>query len=175
MARVLSAALAAAVLPASAIVGATSSPPLGFKPSIVFFLADDFGHYNSGWNGNAEARTPNIDALVKQGIVMDRQYTFKFCSPTRSSFLSGRLPYHVNQANRAYSAVGGVDLRMTLISEHLKSAGYYTGMIGKWWAPRLAVSCSALPPCSANGGVHRLLVDLLPAGTLARPARPTCQ
>jgi hypothetical protein len=25
-------------------------------------LADDFGSYNSGWNGNKEARTPNIDA-----------------------------------------------------------------------------------------------------------------
>ena len=55
--------------------------------------------------------------------VMDRQYTFKYCSPTRSSFLSGRLPYHVNQANRAYSAVGGVDLRMTIIPEKLKLAG----------------------------------------------------
>eukprot|EP01045_Picozoa_sp_COSAG04_P015785 COSAG04_NODE_1274_length_7465_cov_4.194542_1_plen_186_part_00 len=96
--------------------------------------------------GNKEARTPNIDALVKQGVVMDRQCacptrcggrergpsadpaagradTFKYCSPTRSSFLSGRLPYHVNQANRAYSAVGGVDLRMTILPEHLKKAG----------------------------------------------------
>ena len=104
--------------------GPVTAPPLGFKPSLVFFLADDFGRFNSGWNGNPEARTPHIDSLVKDGIVMDRHYTYKYCSPTRSSFLSGRLPYHVNQANRAYSAVGGVDLRMTLISEHLKAAGY---------------------------------------------------
>ena len=68
--------------------------------------------------------------LVQQGIIMDRQYTFKYCSPTRSSFLSGRLPYHVNQANRAYSAVGGVDIRMTMLPEHLKTAGYGTHQIG---------------------------------------------
>lgn len=61
---------------------------------------------------------------------MDRQYTFKYCSPTRSSFLSGRLPFHVNQANRAYSAVGGVDIRMTMLPEHLKTAGYGTHQIG---------------------------------------------
>lgn len=61
---------------------------------------------------------------------MDWQYTFKYCSPTRSSFLSGRLPYHVNQANRAYSAVGGVDIRMTILPEHLKAAGYGTHQIG---------------------------------------------
>ena len=35
-------------------------------------------------------------------------------------------PYHVNQANRPYSAVGGVDIRMTLVSEHLKTTGYST-------------------------------------------------
>lgn len=37
-------------------------------------------------------------------------------------------------ANRAYSAVGGVDLRMTMVSEKLKSAGYSTHQIGKWHA-----------------------------------------
>eukprot|EP01050_Picozoa_sp_SAG11_P018613 SAG11_NODE_2844_length_2914_cov_1.684192_1_plen_111_part_00 len=36
-----------------------SAPPLGFKPSIVFFLADDFGRFNSGWNGN-----PGLDSCM---------------------------------------------------------------------------------------------------------------
>lgn len=107
---------------------------------------DDFGYFNSGWSGNPEARTPHIDALVQDGVIMHRHYTFKYCSPTRSSFLSGRLPYHVNQANRAYSAVGGVDLRMTIIPEKLKSAGYQTHQIGKWHAGS---------SCEANLPVHR--------------------
>lgn len=118
---------------AATSVGATL-PPLGFKPNIVFNLADDFGWFNSGWSGNSEARTPAIDALVRGGVILSRHYTFKYCSPTRSAFLSGRLPYHVNQANRAYSQVGGVDLRMTMVSEKLKSSGYATHQIGKWHA-----------------------------------------
>ena len=44
-----------------------------------------------GWH-NPTARTPNLDGLVKEGVELDRFYTFKYCSPTRSSFLSGRLP-----------------------------------------------------------------------------------
>jgi hypothetical protein len=53
-------------------------------------------------------------------------------SPTRCSFLSGRLPIHVNTLNRPLSAAGGVDIRMTLISEKLQDMGYFTGVAGKW-------------------------------------------
>ena len=49
------------------------APPLGFKPNILFMLADDFGHYNVGWR-NKEARTPNMDGLVANGLVLDRHY-----------------------------------------------------------------------------------------------------
>jgi arylsulfatase B len=36
---------------------------------------------------------------VKLGIEMDRQYVYKYCSPTRSAIQSGRNPYHVNPLN----------------------------------------------------------------------------
>mmetsp|Transcript_36903 Transcript_36903/g.80960 ORF Transcript_36903/g.80960 Transcript_36903/m.80960 type:complete len:523 (-) Transcript_36903:110-1678(-) len=104
----------------------------GSKPHIVYFLGDDVGWYNLGFRGNEEARTPNLDALAKEGVILERMYTYKFCSPTRSAFISGRLPIHVNEANRNPQDVGGVDLRMTLMSEKLKAAGYATHQIGKW-------------------------------------------
>jgi hypothetical protein len=51
----------------------------------------------------------------------------------RSAFLSGRLPVHVNQNNACndVTSESGVDLRMTLIPEKLKSAGYRTVMSGR--------------------------------------------
>ena len=36
--------------------------------------------------------TPHSDALVKEGLELDRHYVFMFCSPTRMSIMSGRLP-----------------------------------------------------------------------------------
>ena len=47
-------------------------PAVGFRPHIIFHLADDLGHYNLGWRGNKEARTPHIDSLVQEGIILDR-------------------------------------------------------------------------------------------------------
>ena len=60
------------------------------------------------------------------------QYTYKFCSPSRSSLLSGRLPIHVNVYNDDPARPGaGVPVGMTMISEKLVSASYIAHFIGK--------------------------------------------
>ena len=61
---------------------------------ILVSFADDFGWHNVGFR-NAEMRTPTIDRLASSGIVLERHYGFKFCSPSRCALLSGRLPIHV--------------------------------------------------------------------------------
>lgn len=60
--------------------------------------------------------------------------TVKYCSPTRSSLLSGRLPLHVNQNNECnqVTSKSGPDLRYTLLPAKMKQAGYATAMTGKW-------------------------------------------
>ena len=67
-------------------------------------------------------------------IMCARLYTYKYCSPSRSSFLTGRLPVHVNQNNNCNLVTypGGADLRMALLPERLRGAGYRTAMTGKW-------------------------------------------
>ena len=103
-------------------------------PHIIFHLADDLGWHNVGWSGNQEARTPHLDELAMSGVRVERLYTFKYCSPTRSSIMSGRLPHHVTQNNHNNNILnpGGADLRMTLLPATLKKSGYATAMTGKW-------------------------------------------
>ncbi len=103
------------------------------KPNILFMFADDLGYNNVGFR-NPELKTPGMDELAKTGVILDRHYTFKYCSPTRSSFMSGRLPIHVTQNNKNNDVEnpGGADLRMTLLPKKLKAAGYRTSMFGKW-------------------------------------------
>ena len=97
---------------------------------LVFSL--DFGWHNIGWR-NPEIVSPHLDGLAASGIKLDRHYVFKYCSPTRSSLLTGRLPLHVNQNNEAndIESRSGIDIRMTLLPAKMKQAGYATAMTGK--------------------------------------------
>ena len=95
------------------------------------FGAADLGYHNVGFH-NPDQVSPHINGLVKDGILLEGHYTFQFCSPTRSAFLSGRLPIHVNMEQPSPgSTPGGIDLRMELISQVLKKASYKTHFIGK--------------------------------------------
>jgi arylsulfatase B len=125
---------ALAVFAASTSLGSAAPPK-----AIILMLGDDYGYDNVGFahgplkQGNPEMKTPNMDQLVTEGIVLERHYTYKYCSPTRSALMSGRLPTHVNQNNKNndIEATSGVDLRYTFLAQKMKDAGYSTAMIGK--------------------------------------------
>ena len=74
------------------------SPP---PPHIFFLLIDDYGWANIGFHNknSSEIVTPNLDALAASGVILDRHYTHKFCSPTRSALQTGRSPIYVNVLN----------------------------------------------------------------------------
>ena len=123
-------ALVTGLLSTFASAGATtaSSKP----PHIVYALIDDLGWHDVGWH-NAELHTPHMNSLLADGIELDRMYAYRFCSPTRSSLMSGRYPMHVNQWNRAGADLGGgVGKNFTIIAAKLKQAGYATHQLGKW-------------------------------------------
>lgn len=123
---------------------AAAAPP---RPHIVVLLADNVGWANVGFHRPPqvparEIHTPNLDALAEKGLILDRHYTYKFCSPSRSSFLSGRLPFHVNIYNDDPTMLpgAGVPVNMTMISDKLKTAGYHAHFIGKWHAGMASLS-----------------------------------
>lgn len=141
MTRVLLAS-ALGVLRAAAISAAASAP------NIVTIVVDDWGWndwgvHAAGNAASAEIQTPNMDALAAQGVILDRHYTHRFCSPSRSAFQTGRAPIHVNVLNDAIgdvnkkdpvSGFSGIPRNMTSIAEKLASVGYDTVMAGKWHA-----------------------------------------
>lgn len=47
------------------------SAALATRPHIIFVMVDDFGYYDVGYHGNPEAATPNMDALVSDGIRLE--------------------------------------------------------------------------------------------------------
>jgi arylsulfatase I/J len=114
------------------------------KPNLVFMLVDDWGWANVGYHRDPptnEVVTPNIDGLVKEGLELDQHYAYQYCSPSRSSLLSGRLPIHVNDANIApdaynpqdpISGFAGIPRNMTGLGTKMKLAGYAAHQVGKW-------------------------------------------
>jgi arylsulfatase A-like enzyme len=78
---------------------------------------------------------------TRRSIELDQAYAFKFCSPSRSSFQSGRLPTHVNvlNANPAswnprdpVSGFAAIPRNMTGLGTIMKRGGYRTVQVGKW-------------------------------------------
>jgi arylsulfatase I/J len=116
------------------------------KPHILIVLVDDWGWANVGYHRDPptkEVDTPNFDRWKSEGLELDQHYTYQFCSPTRSSLLSGRLPIHVNDQNKPLniynpddpvSGFAGIPRNMTAIAEKLKMGGYAAYQVGKWHA-----------------------------------------
>jgi len=99
-------------------------------PNIILLMSDDQGWGDVGFNGNADIRTPHLDAMAKNGMRFDRFYaSAPLCSPTRASCLTGRFPFRMGilAAHTAGMRVGEIT-----IAEALRSKGYATGFFGKW-------------------------------------------
>ncbi len=99
------------------------------KPNIVLCMADDQGWGDMGYRDHPVLKTPNFDAMAREGMRFDRFYAAApVCSPTRGSVMTGRHP------NRFGCFKWGYTLRPQeiTVAEALKSAGYVTGHFGKW-------------------------------------------
>lgn len=106
------------------------------RPNIIYILADDLGYGDvSSFNENSKLKTPNIDALAKEGMrFTDAHSNSAVCSPTRYGILTGRYAWRTSLQNGvlwSYDTPLIKKERMTVASL-LKGNGYQTACIGKW-------------------------------------------
>lgn len=99
------------------------------RPNILFVMPDQLRAQGLGCMGNRDVRTPNIDRLAEQGLLLPNTFAnTPVCCPARANILTGRY------AHRNGMVANDLRLRESEITlaECLRDGGYRTGFIGKW-------------------------------------------
>lgn len=99
------------------------------RPHIVFVFSDQHRAAATGYAGNDDVKTPNLDKLSQQCLQFTTAVScIPCCSPYRASLMTGQYPQShgvfVNDVHLGNQAVS--------IAEAFQSAGYNTVYIGKW-------------------------------------------
>lgn len=122
------------------------------KPNIIYILADDLGYGELGCYGQKLIETPNIDQLAANGMRFTQHYAgAPVCAPSRCVLLTGKHMGHAFiRGNDEWGERGKVwDYKAMIadsvlegqrplpeneitIAQMLKTAGYKTGIVGKW-------------------------------------------
>ncbi|MEO6377276.1 MAG: sulfatase-like hydrolase/transferase [Caulobacteraceae bacterium] len=107
------------------------------RPNILVIMADDLGFSDIGPFGS-EIRTPNLDALARQGRLMTSMYATPMPHTSHAEFLFG-VDHHVTVdrfsapgATAATSRPGADVIQPKPLAQTLREAGYRTYMIGTW-------------------------------------------
>ncbi|VGO22896.1 sulfatase-like hydrolase/transferase [Pontiella sulfatireligans] len=148
MKRVLTGLVFLSMFNAAVLGGA--SPVQEQLPNVLVFVLDDAGWQDVGYMGG-DIKTPQIDRYAKQGIRLNKFYTYSTCTPTRAAFFTGEAPSRSGivypiQHDDHY----GIPAEKETLPEVFLKNGYKTALIGKW---HLGVQ-SELAPCAHGFEMH---------------------
>ena len=109
------------------------------QPNFVVIFTDDQGYGDLSCFGGTHVSTPRIDQMAAEGAKLTSFYVAApVCTPSRAALMTGCYPKRIGMATGSEFGVllagdkKGLNPDEITIAEVLKSAGYKTGMFGKW-------------------------------------------
>ena len=104
------------------------------RTNVILIVADDMGYGDFACFGNSAVRTPNLDRLAAESTSFRQHYSASpICAPARAALLTGRYPHRTGAVTQ--HEIHGLDriaLREVTVADAFRSAGYATGLVGKW-------------------------------------------
>ena len=100
-------------------------------PNVLILLADDLGWNDVSFH-SSRAPTPNIARLAKDGLELQRFYTYPVCSPARAALLTGQMPRRFGIVDVIGPGQAGLPKGIATLPSTFRAAGYQTSLIGKW-------------------------------------------
>ncbi len=104
------------------------------RPNIVLIYSDDLGYGDISPYGSIGLQTPHLDSLASESILFRNAYaTAATCTPSRYSLLTGNYAWRKKGTGVAKGDASLlIDTAATTLPSLLTSAGYKTGIVGKW-------------------------------------------
>lgn len=117
------------------------------RPNLLFLFSDQHNPAVLGCYGDSLVKTPHLDSLASQGVVLDHVYCpSPLCVPSRMSMLTGRHPYE----NQVWTNDHTLGAGCPTFAHSLGASGYRPALIGR---------LHALGPDQLLGYAERMVGD----------------
>ena len=113
------------------VCAAAGNPAAAAAPNIILVMPDDVGYGDYASLGNPVIRTPSVDAFKKESLLFTQFHVSPTCAPCRSALMSGRHEFK-NGVTHTILERERMNLKTFTLPQMLKTAGYTTGIFGKW-------------------------------------------
>lgn len=101
---------------------------------MVLIVADDMGYGDIAALGNPEVKTPVLDRLSNEGLVLSQHYAGSaVCAPSRAALMTGRYPHRTGAIDTLEGrGLDRLSLDEMTMGDAFGRLGYVTGLVGKW-------------------------------------------
>jgi arylsulfatase A-like enzyme len=126
--------VAVAIFAVLGLIAAPHATAQQKKPNILVIMGDDIGISNIGVysHGMMAGKTPNLDKLAKEGMLLTDYYAEASCTAGRANFIMGELPIRTGMTTVGQAGAPiGIPAEAVTIATVLKAQGYATGQFGK--------------------------------------------